>query len=204
MITAYTETATIKFIISQKASHWYCRFQLHCYSLGKFYGVPYVLIIDGYGFGNYNTAMENRGFIALISEKAAEIIENQKPVGKEVLARVKSSLAAKGVTVEQSPDIDKWLISKGAEAVTFSDGMILMHTKVSASGFFEELIHYGQIRNGRVIEGDIENNLALEIEAKERLIKNRKAYRITDYEVGILTDILNEYRIQLDTMREEA
>ena len=123
---------------------------------------------------------------------------------KEVLARVKRSLATKGVIVEQSAEIDKWLISKGAEAVTFSGGMILMHTKVSASGLFEELIHYGQIRNGRVIEGDIENNLALEIEAKERLIKNRKAYRITDYEIGILTDILNEYKMQSSAMREEA
>ena len=147
--------------------------------------------------------MRNEWFIGLISEKAADIIKKQVPVNKEVITRVKRSLAEKGITLEQSAEIDSWLISKGAEAVTFSNGMMLMHTEVSASGLFEELIHYGQLIGGRVIEGDVENNLLLEIEAKERLLKNRKAYRITDYEVEILTDILNNYKAQLDDIRKE-
>ena len=138
----------------------------------------------------------------LSSKKAAEIINTQKPIDKEVFERVKESLAKKGIAIHQSEESDKWLISKGAEAVTFSDGTIVMHTNVSASGFFEELIHYGQIKNGRSIAGDIENNILLEIEAKERLIKNRKAYGITDYEIEVLTDGLNYYKIELEKIRK--
>ena len=138
----------------------------------------------------------------LNSEKTVEIINTQKPVEKVVFRRVKEALAQKGVHVHQSDETDKWLVSKGAEAVTFSDGTIVMHTKVSASGFFEELIHYGQIRNGRVVAGDIENNILMEIEAKERLIRYRKAYGITNYEVEVLTDGLDYYKIELNKVRK--
>jgi len=137
----------------------------------------------------------------LSSERAAEIINKQKPIDKAVVKRVKRSLADRGVVLEQSREIDEWLISKGAEAVTFSDGTICMHTNVSASGFFEELIHYGQIKNGLSVVGDVENNLILEIAAKERLIKNQKAYQITDYEIEVLTDILLQYKILLEDLR---
>ena len=136
------------------------------------------------------------------SERAAEIIGRQKPIDKAIIKRVEKSLAGKGVTIHQSEDANKWLISKGAEAVTFSDGMIIMHTDVSASGFFEELIHYGQIKNGRAIAGDMENNILMEIEAKERLITHRKAYGLTDYEVEALTEGLSHYKMELEILRK--
>ena len=76
--------------------------------------------------------------IMFISEKAAEIINNQKPMDKNIVERVKHILYNKGIILEQSIELDKWLISKGVEALTFSNGDIIMHTKVSASGFYEE------------------------------------------------------------------
>ena len=102
----------------------------------------------------------------------------------------------------QSESMDKYLVSQGNEAATFSDGTIVLHTSISASGFFEELIHYGQIKNGRAIIGDDENNLLLEIEAKERLIKYQKAYKITDYEIEVLTEALGEYTIKLKNLKK--
>ena len=71
---------------------------------------------------------------------------------------------------------------------------------VSASGFYEELIHYGQLKSGRAVEGNAENQLLMEIEAQERLIKYQKAYKITDYEVEILKDNLNDYNIKLENL----
>ena len=133
----------------------------------------------------------------LNSEKAVEIINNQQPMDEKVVNRVKTALLKKGDVLDQSPELDKMLINYGKEAVTYSEGTIIMHTKVSASGFFEELIHYGQIKSGRAKENDIKNYYQLEIEAKEKLIKHKKAYKINEYEVDILTDILNKYRIEL-------
>ena len=76
--------------------------------------------------------MDDGNSTMLKSEKATEIINKQKPMNKDIIAKVKKTLAKKGIILEQSPEIDKWLISKGAEAVTLSDGTMLMHTNVSA------------------------------------------------------------------------
>ena len=136
------------------------------------------------------------------SEKAKKIILLQKQMDINVVMRVKASLSKMGDILEQSAEWDEYLVSQGMEATTFTDGTMIMHTKVSASGFFEELIHYGQIKSGRIIYGDEENMLMLEIEAKERLINHKKAYGITDFEVEVLTNVLNEYRRILEKLRK--
>lgn len=138
----------------------------------------------------------------LNSEKAKKIIARQQPISQDIINRVKNNLAEKGIVLEQSTEWDRYLISNGNEAITFSDGTMVMHTNVSASGFYEELIHYGQIKQGRANAGDIENNLLLEIETKKRLIKNKKAYKITDYEIEVLKDILNEYQTRLNELKK--
>ena len=68
------------------------------------------------------------------------------------------------------------------------------------SRVYEELIHYGQINSGRAIPGNRINNLLLEIEAKERLINNRRAYNITDFEIDVLSDVLSAYRLELNSL----
>ena len=143
----------------------------------------------------------DEGVVLFYSEKAAEIIAKQEPIDPKVIQRVNASLEKQGGIIVQSEEIDRYLVANGREASTFTDGMIWMHTEVSASGFFEELIHYGQIINGRAEYGNDENELLMEIEAKERLIKNRRAYGITDFEVEMLAEALNSYKIQLDDLR---
>ena len=136
------------------------------------------------------------------SERAAEIINKQNPMDTAVINRVKNNLAKKGIVLDQSNDIDIYLISQGKEAATYSDGTIIAHTKVSASGFYEELIHYGQIKSGRTIINSAENNILMEIEAKQRLIKYQKAYKITDYEIDVLKETLNDYIIELENLKK--
>jgi len=138
----------------------------------------------------------------LHSEKSREIIEKQVPIDKAIVERVKKALARKGVVLEQSSEWDRHLIMTGREAITYSDGTIVMHNRVSASGFFEELIHYGQVRSGRAVYGDEENMLLMEIEAQKRLLAFRGAYKITPFEVEILTNNLNWYTIQLENLRK--
>jgi len=48
----------------------------------------------------------------LSSEKAAEIINKQQPMDKNIVERVKNTLYNKGVILEQSDEFDKWLITK--------------------------------------------------------------------------------------------
>lgn len=142
-------------------------------------------------------------FISLSSEKAIDIINRQQPIDSERLSRIKQELAKRGVVIEQSEEWDRYLEKKGAEALTFSDGSMVMHTRVSASGCFEELLHYGQIKSGKGIDvnADSVSNVLMEIDAKERLIKHKDAYGITDFEVDILTESLEWYKVLLDDLR---
>lgn len=135
------------------------------------------------------------------SEKSEEIVSKQKPMTVSVIDRVKMSLAEKNVVLDQSAEWDAYLMANGTEAITFSDGTIILHTRVSASGFFEELIHYGQVMSGRAVPGDEENTLLMEIEAQERLIKHQSAYGITDYEIEVLRSNLCHYCNQLGVLR---
>ena len=136
------------------------------------------------------------------SEKSEEVRKNQNPLDITIVERVKKVLGKKGIVLHQSVDADRHLIADGKEATTYSDGTIIMHTNVSASAFYEELIHYGQVKSGRAVVGDAENYYLMEIEAQERLIKYQNAYRITDYEIEILTGNLEFYKIQLAELRK--
>jgi len=130
----------------------------------------------------------------LNSEKAIEIINTQVPMDTAVIKRVKNNLAKKGVLLEQSEEIDKNLIKRSREAVVYAPGnIILMHTKVSASGFYEELIHYGQIKSGKFDIYSPIDVVKMEIEAQKKLIKYKKAYKITDYEIEVLKNNLKWY-----------
>ena len=130
------------------------------------------------------------------SQKSLEILTKQKPMEDlETIARVKANLEKKGIYIVQGEEGDRYLESQGFEAVVLYQGgdelTIVMHTNISASGFYEELCHIGQLQSGRAIPYDKENEIVMEIEAKERLIKNKDAYKITDYEVELLTGHLN-------------
>jgi len=132
------------------------------------------------------------------SKKAKEIINSQKPISKDIVNRVKDNLSKKGVILEQSDEGDKFLMQRGAEAATLAPGdLIILHTRVSASGFFEELIHYGQIKRGNFDLYSNEDNIIKEIEAQEKLIKYQKSYKITDYEIEILKNNLEIYKAKL-------
>jgi len=139
----------------------------------------------------------------LYSRKSEDIINKQKPIDNQILQRVKNNLNKKGVDLLQSEEVDRYLVFRGIEATVFDPGdIIFMHSKVSASGFFEELIHYGQVKRGGFNKDSPEDIFIKEIEAQKRLIKYRNAYQITDEEIEVLTGNLNYYKIKLEILRK--
>ena len=56
--------------------------------------------------------------------------------------------------------------------------------------------------SGRVDFDSVENRIRMEIDAKECLIRNQRAYGITDFEVTVLTEALESYKMQLEEMNE--
>ncbi|MCQ2595970.1 MAG: hypothetical protein MJ196_11980 [Treponemataceae bacterium] len=150
-------------------------------------------------FGIFELIKEERKML-FFSEKAKEILSKQKPVNKEVLNRIKEAFKKIGYSIEQNEEIDAYLERTGREATILSSGDIMMHSNVSAYGLFEELIHWGQIRKYGTNISRIQNCLC-EIEAKEKLLKNAKAYGITEYEIEVTKESLLFYKKQLEILK---
>ena len=140
------------------------------------------------------------------SDKTREILNKQKPVNPEIFNRVKKRLTALGYSVECNSEIDAYLERSGKEASVINTGeegkaIVFFHTKLSASGLFEELIHLSQIKDRDLYSADRKKSelarLKNEIAAKEKLLKNRKAYGITDYEIEIIKESIKNYEEQM-------
>lgn len=129
----------------------------------------------------------------LFSEKSEDVLDKQKPVDKAVLNRVLKALKKQGVTVWMDNEADKFLNYKGAEASTLYPDIIAYHSKLSVSGMFEEIIHLTQLKKlGH--EPSKTETIKMEIEAKEKLLRNSKAYGITDYETQITRESIAFYQ----------
>jgi len=100
---------------------------------------------------------------------------------EEKFERIKAAFEMRGGVIISSPEIDEHLDKIGAEASTWNATTILMRQNhvPSASAMFEELIHTSQYRTGRATGS---NWIDMEIEAKQKLIKNQKKYDIPDVE----------------------
>ena len=91
---------------------------------------------------------------------------------------------------------DAYLKSKKAEAITYNEKTILLRQKPGKAAVFEELIHATQYRNGEN-DGSYESCLKCEIKAQEKLLKNQKAYRLTNKEVRQTEKALKSYQQEL-------
>lgn len=89
---------------------------------------------------------------------------------------------------------------RGTEALTIQTDkeiLILYHSKLSASGMFEEIIHSAQVRKyGEKKAREMYHQL--EVEAKEKLLKNAKAYGITEYEKEVIQQMLDYHKSKLE------
>ena len=152
------------------------------------------------------TQSENSG---IINKKAYTKIKSDDIPSMDAARfdRIKERLSEKGINVIQDADGDAYLKAMSAEAMTLSDGSAIIfqsHRVPSASACFEEIIHTTQIRTRGMIGnfGDNEAHaeyLNREIEANEKLLKYRKAYGLTDYDVESVKINLKKY---YDELRE--
>lgn len=125
---------------------------------------------------------------------------------------MKRNLERKGIAVIQDAESDAYLKYMGAEAMTLSDGsaVIFQSGRVpSASAAFEEIIHSTQIKLKGMVEttGDERGNIEYlnrEIEANEKLLKYKKAYRLTDKDIESVEENLEMYYKKLKEVKKNV
>ena len=109
-----------------------------------------------------------------------ETADARVPMDEALFLRIKAAFEKRGGIIESGDNIDRHLDSMGAEAATFDESTIIIKRGIpTASTLFEELIHTAQYRKGIV---STENKDVLELEAKRKLVRNQKAYKIPDHE----------------------
>ena len=118
-------------------------------------------------------------------EKRAE------PMPKKHFRRICKALRAHGVLVWLGDTADKICRSQHAEAFTLNEKTVVFCKDPSRSVVFEELIHLWQFANHRC-DGTIGSRIRCEIEAKEKVLKYAKAYKLTQLDVKLTKEVLKK------------
>lgn len=117
----------------------------------------------------------------LASEIGGEAMDPAK------FARIKAAFTKNGGVIDQGADAQAYLRMRNAEGLTFDAKTVLLPDRPSTSAVFEEMIHTAQHRTGRLnaatdMYGTTKALDMMEIEAAEKLIRNRKAWGISNPE----------------------
>lgn len=139
-------------------------------------------------------------------------VEDIPSMDEQQFAKIKEGLEKQGISVIQDVDGDAFLKAMNAEAMTLSDGSAIIFQSgrtPSASAVFEETIHSTQIRKNGMIttSGDVSSTMEYlnrEIEANEKLLKNKDAYKLTELDVESVQENLNMYYEKLKEVKQNV
>ena len=126
--------------------------------------------------------------------------EQHIPVDSERFARMQLAFERQGGIIQRSSENDVYLDWQGAGASTSNAKEISFRSdrEPTTTEVFEEFIHTAQFRQGRLSSS---NRIEMEIEAKEKLIKNQKAYKIPEHEHINTLKQLEQYKNALNQKR---
>ena len=120
-----------------------------------------------------------------------------EPMPKKQFQRIVKNFKAHGGLMQFNDETDQYLASKHAEAITYDEKTILIKQRPGRASVFEELIHATQFRNGEN-DGSYESRLKCEIAAQEKLLRNARAYELTDAEITQTQKALEIYQNELN------
>lgn len=124
-----------------------------------------------------------------------------EPMLKKQFYRICKSLRSHGVLVWIGDDADKICDAQDAEAFTLNGNTVVFRRNPSRSVVFEELIHLWQYANNRC-DGTKVSRIKCEIEAKEKVLKYAKAYKLTKMDISITKEALQKDYIDLQNYYE--
>lgn len=122
---------------------------------------------------------------------------------KKQLHKIEKAFKAQGGLIQYGEETDAYLKSKNAEAITYNDKTILLKQNPGRASVFEELIHATQYRNGEN-DGSYVSRLNCEIKAQKKLLRNNKAYKLTETEVEQTKIALQQYESELKAYNEKG
>ena len=126
---------------------------------------------------------------------------NRTPIVDNDYKRIQRAFERKGRIFRADDESERYCNARGAEGITLNADTVLFVKNPSRAAVFEELIHTGQFRSGK-IDGTAISRVRAEIDAKERLLKHSKAYRLSDAEIDETERLLENDRKDLKLLTE--
>lgn len=125
-----------------------------------------------------------------------------EPMPTSQFRKIEKAFNRQGGIFVMGEEADKILDLQEAEASTFNEKTILFRKRPSRAAVYEELIHTAQYRDGKC-DGSRESRLKNEIEAKEKLIRYSKIYKLTNVEIKNTKQMLKVCKDELARLRKE-
>lgn len=149
-----------------------------------------------------NSSIDNssgNGIIDLTGEGLHRKVNPDKiePMPKKQLRKIVKSFKKQGGVIQMDSETDYYLTKRNVEGITYNSKTILLKQKTGRAAVFEELIHTAQYRDGKM-DGSTLSRINCEIEAQKKLLKNAKAYKLTNKEIEQTQFALKGYEKELD------
>lgn len=143
-----------------------------------------------------NSDIMNVDNLTMRSVNGSEIGE---PMPREQFERIQKAAQRRGIMIISDENSERYVLSRGAEAITLNAETVCLMRNPSRVAVFEELIHTTQYRQGK-IDGTPLSICKAEIVAKEKILRYAKAYRLTDIEITNTQKLLDSDRRALEEL----
>ena len=120
-------------------------------------------------------------------------VEIGEPMPQKQFDRIRRAAEKRGIAILSDADSERYVLSRGAEAITLNADTICLMRNPSRVAVFEELIHATQYKRGE-IDGTPLSIAKAEVAAKEKLLRHAKAYGLTDIEIENTKKLLDDDR----------
>ena len=120
-------------------------------------------------------------------------VEIGEPMPQKQCDRIRRAAEKRGIAILSDADSERYVLSRGAEAITLNADTICLMRNPSRVAVFEELIHATQYKRGE-IDGTPLSIAKAEVAAKEKLLRHAKAYGLTDIEIENTQKLLDDDR----------
>ena len=157
---------------------------------------------DGLGRMGSTNVVAKAGDTGIIKSKKMyrkKKTDKIEPMPKKQLQKIVKVFRKNDGIIQMNAETDGYLEYKKAEAITYDAKTILLRQNPGRAAVFEELIHAAQFRKG-MNDGSLRSRIICEIEAQNKLLRNAKAYKLTDAEIRQTRSALKAYEKQLNEM----
>ena len=127
-----------------------------------------------------------------------------EPMPRGQLMKIVKAFKKQGGVIQMNAETDYYLKHiRHVEGITLNANTVCLMRKPGRASVFEELIHTTQYRKGRM-DGTRIQNVRCEIEAKKKLLKYQKAYKLTPNEIKATEKSLEDYIKELADLEKEV